>query len=155
MKNKTKIHGNTTHGKRYTQLYSVWKNMFQRCYRPSNTHYHRYGGRGITICKEWLENPGSFVIWGETHGYILGLELDRIDNDGNYYPENCQFITRKENIAKKPKRPNHGIYPHQTATKGVVYRIIIWNDTKFYNRTAYSIEEALIIRNKYYEDTNR
>lgn len=65
-----------------------------RCYRKTHRHYSLYGGRGITICEEW-HNPTTFVEWGKK-GYQPGLTIDRRDNDGNYEPGNCRWITMKE-----------------------------------------------------------
>lgn len=68
----------------------------QRCYDPNVHDYHNYGGRNITICKEWLEDTGAFVEWALTNGFKRGLEIDRIDNDGAYAPDNCRWVTKQE-----------------------------------------------------------
>lgn len=78
-------------------LYSVRWDMVQRCYNPNNYQYHRYGGRGIEISKEWLDTPASFVVWGIMNGWKKGLQIDRTDNNGNYEPSNCRFVTNKVN----------------------------------------------------------
>lgn len=75
-------------------LYSVWCDMKQRCTTPSYKYYHRYGGRGITVCPEW-DDPAAFIEWGLTNGYRKGLTLDRRDNDAGYSPNNCRFVCRK------------------------------------------------------------
>lgn len=77
-------------------VYHVWKSIKGRCRRKTDKRYHRYGGRGISICSEW-EDPVNFVNWAIANGYRRGLTLDRIDNDGNYCPENCRFISIREN----------------------------------------------------------
>lgn len=56
----------------------------------------RWGGRGITICKEWLESFEAFYKWAMDNGYADNLSIDRIDNDGNYQPSNCRWATAKE-----------------------------------------------------------
>lgn len=89
------------HGLHETRLYQTWENMKSRCYNKKNSHYNRYGGRGITICDEWLEDFTNFYNWAMESGYKDNLTIDRIDNDGNYCPENCQWITFSENSAKR------------------------------------------------------
>lgn len=86
-----------------TQLYAVWKNMKNRCCNSKIRGYSRYGGRGISVCLEWINNFITFRDFALSHGYKEGLTIDRIDNDGNYEPLNCQFITRAENSKKYHK----------------------------------------------------
>lgn len=88
--------GHYTHEMSKHPLYKVWKGMKKRCCNKNDKRYHRYGGRGIKICKEW-EKPENFIAWGLQNGYKKGLSIDRIDNDGNYEPSNCRFITITEN----------------------------------------------------------
>ena len=83
-------------------LTTVWWSMKQRCYDKKHKSYHRYGARGITICKEWLDSLDVFVLWANSTGYSNGLQIDRIDNDGSYCPENCQWLTPVENSRKSP-----------------------------------------------------
>lgn len=88
---------------KHEALRAMWKNMKSRCYNQNNQEYHRYGGRGITICDNWLKTSKEFIEWGLNNGYELGLTIDRINTDGNYEPSNCQFITRSENVLKEKK----------------------------------------------------
>ena len=78
-------------------LDTKWHNMKKRCYDKNNKDYKNYGGRGIQICKEWLEDKYKFFDWSYENGYRPELEIDRIDNNGNYEPANCRYVTRKEN----------------------------------------------------------
>lgn len=71
--------------------YSVWKDMISRCYNPKNRWYHRYGGRGITVCDEWRYGPTAFCAWAEQNGYQKGVSLDRIRNNEGYAPDNCRW----------------------------------------------------------------
>jgi hypothetical protein len=84
------------HGYRNHFLYGVWGNMRTRCYSENNKGYRNYGDRGITICDEWM-NPKVFIEWCLNNGWKSGLQIDRRDNDGNYCPENCRFVTQIEN----------------------------------------------------------
>lgn len=89
---------NCIHSRVKNNLYSRWEGMKRRCYNKKFKHYKNYGGRGIKICDEWLYDFDSFYYWAISHGYKKELEIDRIDNDGDYSPENCRFITHKENM---------------------------------------------------------
>ena len=90
----------TKHGQWQTPLYGTWENMINRCENSNYTGYKRYGGRGIKICSEWRNDFKAFRRWALVNGYKEGLTIDRIDNDGDYEPENCQFLTRSENSLK-------------------------------------------------------
>jgi hypothetical protein len=81
-------------------LCSVWRSMKARCLNPSCEAYGNYGGRGIAICDEWLDWD-SFADWGYSNGYEQGLFLDRVDNNGNYEPSNCRFVTMAVSNANK------------------------------------------------------
>lgn len=79
------------------KLYQIWIAMRRRCYDTTVINYSYYGGRGITVCDEWLTSYEAFETWAIENGYTEGLSIDRIDADGNYCPENCRWITRSEN----------------------------------------------------------
>lgn len=82
---------------RNKSLYWAWKAMKQRTQNPKCRAYKNYGARGISVCAEWqLFEP--FCEWALANGYQQGLDLDRADNNGNYCPENCRWITRQENV---------------------------------------------------------
>lgn len=96
------------HGGTGTRLHKVWTMMKQRCSNPNIVEYHRYGGRGIKVCDEWLSFV-NFRDWAMANGYDPEAPrgectLDRIDNDGNYEPSNCRWIDLKEQMANRPKR---------------------------------------------------
>lgn len=74
--------------------------MLDRCYNPKNIGYHNYGGRGIKVYQKWKESSKEWIQWALNNGYKKGLEIDRIDNDGDYTPENCRWVTKLENSRK-------------------------------------------------------
>lgn len=89
---RPKKHGYSKH-----KLYNVWRNMIDRCYNNQNNNYDSYGGRGITVCKEWQNNIASFIEWAKRSGYRHGLQIDREDNEKGYTPLNCRFVTHTIN----------------------------------------------------------
>ena len=89
--------GNHQHGETDTKLYSVWTNIKQRCLNLNSEDYPDYGGREIIICPEWINDYTKFRDWALNNGYKEGLQINRINNDGNYEPNNCNFVTAKEN----------------------------------------------------------
>ncbi len=89
------IERNLKHGLSKEPFYEVWNNMMGRCYRPSNPQFKDWGGRGISVCAEW-HDPKCFKDWFAAN-YIDGLQIDRRENDGNYEPDNCRFVTRSVN----------------------------------------------------------
>lgn len=91
---------NTSHGLSHTRLYTIWCGIKERCYTPTATNYKFYGAKGVSVCQEWLNDFQVFYDWAITHGYKDNLTIDRKDSDGDYCPENCQWITQSENTTR-------------------------------------------------------
>lgn len=94
-----------THNLTKTRLYRIWGAIKKRCYNKNAYYYHSYGGRGISVCDEWKNNFLSFYQWATTNGYKDTLTIDRMNNNGNYEPNNCRWVTNKEQ--QRNKRNNH------------------------------------------------
>lgn len=100
--NRERVSESTSkHNSSHSNLYDVWINIKQRCLNQNNPNYKNYGGRGITVCDEWINDFNNFQEWSITNGYQKGLNIDRIDNNKGYCPENCRFITYAENQNNK------------------------------------------------------
>lgn len=93
---KNITHGHSVGGK-LTPIYRVYLGLMARCNYPSASHYKYYGARGIRVCAEWANDPQAFITWALANGWHKGLEVDRKDGDGNYYPDNCRILTHREN----------------------------------------------------------
>jgi hypothetical protein len=93
-----------THGMRKHPLYMRLMNMIQRCHNPKASGYVYYGEKGISVCYTWRNDPSSFIRWANANGWEPGLTIDRINNDGDYEPDNCRFITASENYSRTPVR---------------------------------------------------
>lgn len=94
---------NAVHGMTKTTEHTIWLKMHSRCYNPKSKDYARYGGRGIKICDRWLKIRGvGFGNFYEDMGARpKGMQIDRIDNNGNYCPENCRWVTPKQNTRNR------------------------------------------------------
>lgn len=96
----------TSHGFCGHELHHKWNSMRYRCLNENTKRYFRYGGRGIKVCPEWETDFETFYKWAITAGWQPGLTIDRIDNNGDYTPENCRFVS----IAQNNRNMGHSAY---------------------------------------------
>lgn len=134
----------TKHGFANHKLYGVLKDMHSRCEKPTHHKYYLYGERGISVCDEWADtNEGikSFIEWSESHGYKEGLQIDRIDNDKGYSPDNCRWVDVAMNNFNR--RGTKGYRFHKGR-----WEVYITKNGKFISAKCDSEEEAIELRKK-------
>lgn len=136
------------------RLYGVWVSMKKRCYQKSHKSYPEYGGRGIKVCKEWLEDFTAFRDWAVDHGYKNDAEymectIDRVNTNGNYEPANCRWVNMK--MQGNNRRSNRNLtYNGETHTISEWSNIVgikfctIWKRLE----NGWSVEDALTRRKK-------
>lgn len=129
----------TTHGYSDTRLYAIWICMKQRCRNPNNRNYRQYGARGISVCEEWKDFE-TFRSWALSNGYDETAKrgictIDRINNDGNYGPDNCRFVSQKiqsnnrRNTVKVLFKGEQRTLSEISQLTGVCYGTLHWHKT--------------------------
>jgi len=136
----------------YHKIFVAWKNMKARCYSQAYPYYYNYGGRGIIVCKEWLNDFEIFKEWALANGWAKELTLDRIDTNKNYYPNNCRWGTYQiqainQRICKLNKSGYSGIFYYKRYKKWQADIKI--NYKQIYLGRFISKKEAVETRNNY------
>lgn len=148
--------GNVKHGHSYDRIYKCWADMKTRCLNKKHKWYGHYGGRGITVCDEWMRFE-PFAEWALSHGYAEDLTIDRIDNDKGYCPENCKWSTQQEQSMNKRHLPNKtgyvGVHKRISRGKNVYYSAEACRNRKFiYIGNFKTPEEASAARTRYLKE---
>lgn len=135
-----------THANR---LYNIWNGMHYRCENHNASSFKIYGGRNIKVCSEWSGENGynTFAHWAIDNGYADTLEIDRIDNDGDYCPTNCRWVDHQNNSFNRRARNQTGVsgvfYRKSRTGCGGAYRVVITTDGKKRNIGSFqTLEEA-------------
>ena len=134
----------TTHGLSKHPLHAIWDGMKTRCYDANRLKFKDYGSRGITVCDEWRNDFKAFYDWSIANGWVEGLSIDRIDNDGNYEPSNCRW-------ADNSVQANNSRHCHYITYNGETLTISQWarkiglkpSTLNVRIRSGWSIEKAL------------
>ena len=145
------------HGLTYNKFYKTWLNMVQRCTNHKDKRYKYYGGRGITVCKDWLD-VATFLKYAEaTYPNVFGYTLDRIDNDKGYSPDNCTWSDKTTQVLNRRIMKNNtsgyvGIYWHK---RGKKWRASISVNNKLIHLGLFpTVQEAVLARDIYIIENN-
>lgn len=138
------------HGLSKHPLHRVWRGLKERCYNINHEAYNNYGGRGIRVSEEWLNDFKVFYDWCIDNGYEKGLQVDRIDNDERYSPKNCRLVTPRKNSLNRRKRSTNttgyvGIYPVKKKFASSIYV----KGKSYYLGSFETVEYAVEARNKF------
>lgn len=140
---------------RHKRIYKIWLGMKNRCCRKNHETYPWYGGRGIRICEDWTDYE-AFEKWALSSGYGPNLTIDRIDVNGDYTPENCRWITRKDQAYNR--RDNHRLtFRGETLTITEWAKRIECTPTCIYYRlnAGWNLEEILTTKSRSVRHKNK
>lgn len=135
--------GNYKHGQRHTRLYDIWRSMKSRCTNEGNNRFSLYGGRGISVCKQWMKFE-NFYLWAVENGYSNELTIDRKDVNKDYDPSNCRWVSQK---VQQNNRSNN----RHIEFNGISHTLAEWSDITGIKRATiwmrlslgWSVEKAL------------
>lgn len=133
------------------KAYWVLQDMKKRCYAKYSDYYHLYGGRGVSVCQEWLNDAKLFIDWCNDNGYKKGLYIDRINPNGNYNPLNCRFVDARLNATNtrllgiNNNSGFRGVSKHITRAKKIKWRSRITYNKKIISLGVFDKKEDAAI----------
>jgi len=133
---------NITHGNTHTRIFKIWQGIHTRCTNKNCSSYCDYGGRGIRVCQEWTQDFFAFYQWAMSNGYSDELTIDRIDNNGNYEPKNCRWVTRHQQYSNKRNNTDFVGVSFCTERKGFVAYLKI--DGKYVLHKRFKIKDDAV-----------
>lgn len=147
--------GNPKHNLYNTRIYKIWRGIKDRCYNEKHVAYKRYGGRGIKMCDDWKNDVVKFNEWAINNGYNDNLTIDRIDNNGDYEPNNCRWATKEEqqNNTRKNKFYEYNgelLTLSQISRKYNISDSTLYHRLKKYNSIKIAIELPINLSKKRY-----
>lgn len=139
-------------------LYKKWAHMISRCSNIKSKDYSYYGARGIIICIEWRNNFKLFYDWAMDNGYVKGLEIDRIDVNGNYEPSNCRFVSRSMQMINTSLIHSNNTSGYRGVSfnkkENMFYANITMDKKLIFSKRFKTIDEAVIARNNFISENN-
>ena len=127
-----------------SNLYDTWINIKQRCYNPKHPNYKDYGNRGIKMCNLWRDNYILFRDWSIQNGYKKGLTIDRINNNGNYEPNNCRWTTMKQQTINR-RNTIYALYENKKIPLRELADILNISYKKLYSKVRYKTIDIVIL----------